>query len=169
MWTLVNSLCPLATTPNLRKSNRGKAIDGTKYHYLDKVHVDIGFGDTTAVGGERYCLVLVDRSTSYNWVFALKNLGATDIRDAFNLFCAQAGGFAIFFRADCDGKLLGLTITSYLTKNNSCIVDAAAGRQSSNGLVESHWKIMVHMSRAYLTTKQAPRFFGSNLLSTRPK
>ena len=36
---------------------------------------------------------------------------------------------------------------------------AAAGRQSSNGLVESHWKTMVRMSRAYLTKKQMPRRF----------
>ena len=36
---------------------------------------------------------------------------------------------------------------------------AAAGRQSSNGLAESHWKTMVHMSRAYLTEKQMPRRF----------
>ncbi len=28
-----------------------------------------------------------------------------------------------------------------------------------NGLVESHWKIMVHMSHAYLTEKQMPRSF----------
>ena len=36
---------------------------------------------------------------------------------------------------------------------------AAAGRQSSNGLIESHWKTMVHMSRAYLTEKQMPHNF----------
>ena len=98
----------------------------------------------------------MDRATRYNWVFALKTLGATDIRDAFNLFCAQAGRFATYFRADCDGKLLGLTIKYYLTKNNTGIVCTAAGHQSSNGLVESHWKTMVHMSRAYSTEKQMP-------------
>ena len=36
---------------------------------------------------------------------------------------------------------------------------AAAGRQSSNGLVESHWKTMINVSRAYLTKKQMPRRF----------
>ena len=39
------------------------------------------------------------------------------------------------------------------------VVAAAAGRQSANGLVESHWKTMVHMSRAYLTEKQMPCSF----------
>ena len=47
----------------VRKSARGKSIDRTRYRYLDKVHVDIGFGDTTSIGGYRYCLVLVDRAT----------------------------------------------------------------------------------------------------------
>ena len=41
----------------------------------------------------------------------------------------------------------------------SNIVAAAAGHQSSNGLVESHWKVMVHMAHAYLTEKQMPRSF----------
>ncbi len=39
------------------------------------------------------------------------------------------------------------------------VVAAPAKRQSSNGLVESHWKIMDHMARAYLTERQMPRAF----------
>jgi hypothetical protein len=39
------------------------------------------------------------------------------------------------------------------------VVAAPAKRQSSNGLVESHWKVMVHMARAYLTEKQMPQAF----------
>ena len=34
--------------------------------------MDIGFGDTIAVGGVRYRLVFVDRTTRYNWVSAFK-------------------------------------------------------------------------------------------------
>jgi hypothetical protein len=50
-------------------------------------------------------------------------------------------------------------IWDHLIDNNSNVVAAAAGRQSANGLVESHWKTMVHMSRAYLTEKQMPCSF----------
>ncbi len=32
-------------------------------------------------------------------------------------------------------------------------------RQSSNGLAESHWKVMVHMARAHLTEEQMPHTF----------
>jgi len=52
-----------------------------------------------------------------------------------------------------------MAIKEHLVDHESNIIAAAAGRQSSNGLVESHWKIMVHMARAYLTKKQMPRSF----------
>ncbi len=55
--------------------------------------------------------------------------------------------------------MFGSAVRSFLHSNNSSITASPAGRQSSNGLVESHWKIMVHMSRAYLTEKQMPRTF----------
>ena len=53
----------LGTYATIPKSRRGKSIDRTHYRYLDKVHVDIGFGDTVAVGGASYALVFVDRAT----------------------------------------------------------------------------------------------------------
>jgi hypothetical protein len=52
-----------------------------------------------------------------------------------------------------------MAISKYLIDNGSKIVSAPAKCQSSNGLVESHWKIMVHMARAYLTKKQMPCSF----------
>ena len=47
----------------IRKANHGKRIDCTVYHYLDNVHVHIGFGDTVALGGTQCCLVFVDHTT----------------------------------------------------------------------------------------------------------
>jgi hypothetical protein len=52
-----------------------------------------------------------------------------------------------------------MAISKYLVDNGSKVVAAPAKRQSSNGLVELHWKVMVHMARAYLTKKQMPRTF----------
>ena len=85
----------------IHKANHGKSIDHTVYWYLNKVHIDIGFGDTMAVGGTCYVLVFVDLFTRYNWVFSLKSPDATEIQATFNLFRSQAGRFACF-RADCD-------------------------------------------------------------------
>ncbi len=36
---------------------------------------------------------------------------------------------------------------------------APAKHQSAKGLVESHWKIVVHMGHAYLTGKKMPQFY----------
>jgi len=52
-----------------------------------------------------------------------------------------------------------MAISEHLIDNKSKAVAAPAKRQSSNGLIESHWKIMVHMARAYLTEKQMPWAF----------
>ena len=69
----------------------------------------------------------------------------------FNMFHAEAGGFAKCFYCNCDPKIFGHAVKNYRTTNQSNIKAAELGKYSSNGLVESHWKVMVHMFRAYLT------------------
>ncbi len=64
----------------------------------------------------------------------------------------------VFF-CKCDPKLFGTRIWQHLIDINSNIIAAAAGCQSFNGLVELHWKIMIHMACTYLTKKQMPRLF----------
>jgi len=150
------SIGAYATIP---KAARGKPIDRTPSKYLDIVHVDIAFGDCMSVGGYKYALIFVDRATRFNWCFGLKSLHHDDIIAAFMAFRAEAGSLARQFRCDCDEKLFGSHIRSFLHLESSSIIASPAGRQSANGLVESHWKIMVHMSRAYLTEKQMPRSF----------
>ncbi len=145
-----------ATIP---KSNWSGAIDKTQYRYLDAVHMDIAFGDCVAIGGYRYALILVDRATRYNWAFGLQGLSSLDILAAIRKFRAAAGSLVRCFYCDCDRKLFGTAISKYLVDNSSKVVAAPAKRQSSNGLVESHWKTMVHMARAYITEKQMPRNF----------
>ena len=81
------------------------------------------------------------------------------IFSAFCLFRAGAGSYAWCFCCDCDPKLFGTMIWKNLIDNNSNIIVAAAGCRSSNGLVELHWKIMVHMAHAYLTEKPMPWSF----------
>jgi hypothetical protein len=121
--------------------------------------VDIVFGDCVSVSGYKFALVFVDRATRYNWTFGLKSLQHSDIQAAFLAFCAKAGSFAHQSRCGCNEKLFGSAVRSFLHTNNSSIGASPAGQQSSNGLVESHWKIMVHMSRAYLTKKKIPWTF----------
>jgi hypothetical protein len=64
-----------------------------------------------------------------------------------------------YFYSDCDVKLFGTAISEYIIDSNSKVVATPAKCQSSNSLVESHWKTMVHMGRTYLTEKQMPRTY----------
>ena len=68
-----------------------------------------------------------------------------------------AHSYAQCFLCVCDPKLSGATIKEHLIDNSSNIIAASAGCQLFNGLLESHWKIMVHMARAYLTENQTPQ------------
>jgi hypothetical protein len=149
----------LGTYTTIPKAPRGKAVNCLISKYLNIVRVDIAFGDCVSVGGYKFALIFVDRATRYNWTFGLKSLQHNDIQAAFLAFRDEAGSLAWQFRCDCDEKLFGSAVRSFLHTNHSSIAASPAGRQSANGLVESHWKIMVHMSRAYLTEKQMPRTF----------
>jgi hypothetical protein len=95
----------------------------------------------------------------YNWCFGLKSLHSNEICAAFLAFWAEAGNMARQYWCDCHKKLFGSNIWSFLHDNALSIAASPAGHQSANGLVESHWKIMVHMWRAYLMEKQMPHLF----------
>jgi hypothetical protein len=55
--------------------------------------------------------------------------------------------------------------TPDLINNQSKVVTTLVKHQSANGLVESHWKMMVHMACTYLTKKQMPRTFWLYLIT----
>jgi hypothetical protein len=140
-----------ATIP---KAKCGLPLNRTHYCYLDAVHMAIAFGDCLLVGGYHYALILVDRSTPYNWTFGLKSLSFKCILSALRLFRVATGPLTCWFYCYCNAKLLGLAISEYLIDNNLKVVAAPAKRQSSKNLVKSHCKIMVHIAQAYLTEKQ---------------
>ena len=52
---------------------------------LEKVHIDIVFGDGLGQLGYCYALVFVDRATCYIWVVGLKSLHADALIAAFSL------------------------------------------------------------------------------------
>jgi hypothetical protein len=146
------SLGSFATIP---KSHHSGPLDRTKYKYLDAVHMGITFGDCLSIGRFCYALILVDCTTRYNWTFGLKTLTLDSILSALCLFRASAGSLARRFYSDCDVKLFGTAISEYLINSNSKVVAAPAKCQSSNSLVESHWKTMVHMGHSRLPHRKA--------------
>jgi len=134
----------------------GKA-NKKRRRYLDKVHMDIVFGDWLALGGFWYALVLVDMATRYSWVFGLPSLTSHNIIDALEAFCAEAGDITKTFHSDFAKKLIGGKALKWIQSNNSKVIAAPARRQSSNGLVERTWCTIVTMARVYVAEKQVGR------------
>jgi hypothetical protein len=149
----------LGAYTTILKAPRGAPIDCTSYKYLDVVHIDIAFGDCASVGSFKYALIFVEHATCYNWCFGLKSLQFDNILAAIMAFWLEARSLACQFWCDCDDKLFGNNVRLFLHTNNLSILTSPTGCQSFNGLVESHWNVMVHMLRAYLTEKQMPRLF----------
>ena len=77
--SLVNSgLLPytigsFATIFNLTK---GKTIN-KQLKYLDKVYMEIVFGDCVVLGGHWYALIIVDVATIYCWLYGISSLFST--------------------------------------------------------------------------------------------
>lgn len=117
----------------INKPDKGKRI---KKHrkYLDKVHMDIVFGD---------CL----------------SLGKNKIISCFVQFQVVAGGNPKTYHSYFDQKLISGKARRWILESKSRIIAAPANRQSSNGLVECTWQSIVRMARAYITEKQVGREF----------
>ena len=64
---------------------QGKPIKKRR-RYLQKVHMDIIFGDCMALGGFWYALLLVDVSTWYTWLFRMHSLTSSEIISALEAF-----------------------------------------------------------------------------------
>ena len=134
---------------------------------MDKVHLDIVYGDSISQLGFRLALLLIDRATKYIWLYGLRNLQSDGMIDAFEQLRADAGGMPKELCCDCNTKLLeGGThrwiykqvVAGSTTANPiySEITGAPSGRQSSNGLAERAWETVSAMARAYLTEEQIP-------------
>ena len=143
------TLGSFATIPN---PPSGKSLRRRR-KFLDKVHLDIVFGDCVGLGGFRYAILLVDVATRYCWVYGLTSLTSSEVIHAFEQFRADAGGVPKRFHADFDKKLIGGKALRWILSNKSNIIAAPAGRQSSNGLAERTWRTIITMSRAYITEK----------------
>ena len=91
---------------NICKRKSGAALPSTK-RYLDKVYLDIAYGDTISKLGFRYAILLINRATKYMWFYGLRSLVSACTIDTLEQFRADAGGLPKQFRCDCDQKLLG--------------------------------------------------------------
>ena len=139
-------------------NRRSKTIDSRKYKYGDVWHVDIGFGPSLAIGGAKYCMLFVDKSTRESHVFKLQNL--TQVHLAMQQFITKVGrSYVGELRTDFDHKIIGGKCRELLNRENIPIKAAPPRRQSQNGLVESRWKQIIKMTRNWITSALLPTTF----------
>jgi hypothetical protein len=105
--------------------------------FLEIVHCDIGYGDSKSIGnGASHYLLFVDRATRYTWIYPLKSLHHTAIKEVMSQWTLDAGSFPKRLYTDFDPKILDRPTGSYLRENKVILWGAPNGHQNQNGLVE---------------------------------
>ena len=140
-------------TINSPRSNKKPSNPPPRYSQI--WHVDIGYGPCRAIGGIRYTLLLIDKSTRFKYIFGLKNL-TSSIHEAMEEFLSVCGTKPELIRTDFDTKLIGGRVKDLLRKNHISIQAAPPKRQQQNGLVEQHWALLVKQARQWLTSALLP-------------
>jgi dUTP pyrophosphatase len=149
-------------TASIKSSRRNTTPSTLPPNYSDVWHLDIGFGPCTAIGGIRYTLMCVDKSSRFKLVYGLKNL-TTSLHTAITKFLIDSGRKPQLIRTDFDQKLIGGKTKELLTSQGVKIEAAPPHRQHQNGLVERAWQTIVTMTRNWMASSQLPAkywFFG---------
>ena len=131
------------------------------------IHYDIAHGTGYAIGGIRYVLVLIDKATNHLYEYGLKTLKPQSLLIAMKQFINDLGCKPQYMRADRDFKLIGGEVASFLETptvqngqtHTTQVAGAPEGRQNQNGLIESHWKKVMTLARAWLTSNLLPTKF----------
>ena len=123
------------------------------------MHCDIGYGDCKAVGGTRYCVLLVDRTMRNAYIYGINNLSHKALTSVFQQFRLDAGALPRRLYTDFDSKILEGATGQFLEENRCPVRAAPPRRQNQNGLVENAWKTAVSMAHAYINDMQMPRCY----------
>ncbi len=127
----------LGQVANIKKARCHKVPIERPPDFLDVVHCNIGYGDTKSIGnGASHCLLLVDRTTRYSWIYPLKSLHHESITAALSAWTVDTGKFPKRLYTDFDHKLLDGPTAAYLRNNHVILRGSPSGRQNQNGLVE---------------------------------
>jgi dUTPase len=134
-------------TATMHSSRRNTTPSSPPSSYSDVWHLDIGYGPCSAIGGIRYTLLAVDKSTRYKFIYGLKNLKSS-LLQAIQQFVLDCGVPPKLIRTDFDHKIMGGPVANFLRCQNIPIQASPPYRQHQNGLVESHWQTVVSMARS---------------------
>ena len=76
------------------------------WKYLDKVHMDIVFGDCVDLRGHRYTPLLIYVATRYCWLYGMSSLSSASITSDLETFTSESGQLPQPFHSDFDKKLI---------------------------------------------------------------
>jgi hypothetical protein len=149
------SLPPYDLT-TIDRNNKGKTL-ALPRHYLEKVGIDIRFGHNDSPGGFKYSLLIVDYNTRHNFIYGLQAITGEDIHNALLAFFIEARSIPGTIHCDSDTKFLAGSARQLILECGIRLQAALGGRQSQNGLAESHWKHIVRVARFLLVDQCMPR------------
>ena len=136
----------ISSLDTIANNTKGKPIKKQR-QYLEKVHMDIVFGECVALGGQRYTLFLVDVATRYCCLYGMASLSSTSITSVLELFKADAGRLPHRFQSDFYRKLIGVNAPWWILSNVSNIIATPTGKKSFNGLAECTCRTLIQITR----------------------
>ena len=113
--------------------------------------MDIIFGEYVSLKVHIYAFLLVDVATRYCLLYGMSYLSSASITSALEAFKSESVKLPHLFQSEFDKNLINGKALQWIMANNSNIIAAPDGRQSSIVLAERTWCNLIQMSRAYIT------------------
>ena len=134
------------------------AVIPPAHKFADVIHIDIGYGCSSGLGGVKYALFAVDRATRHRYIYPISSL-AEDTLPSFHNLLMDLGQVPRRIITDFDHKLMGKTVRNYLQEKGCILESAPPKHQHQNGLVERNWRTLVRMARSWLNSSLLPSSF----------
>src|SRR3954462_8309728 len=148
--------------------HKRKTIVSSK-RILELLHVDL-FGPPShaSLGGQKYCLVIVDDYSRYTWVyfFKLKSETQQTVIDFANEVQRQHNVPILAIRSDNGTEFKNYTLNEFLSEEGIRHQYSAAYTPQQNGVAERKNRTLMDMARSMLAEFKSPYNFWDEAIST---
>ena len=111
----VNPITDWGAVSTINSSQRNTTLSKPPPKYSDMWHMDIGYGPCAAIGGIRYTLLLVNKSTCFKFIYGLTNL-KDSLTQALKQFFLQCGSKPKLVYCDFDPKFMDQSVKRLFQK-----------------------------------------------------
>ena len=108
----------------IHKSRANQKPIDRGHSYGHTMHMDIGYGSQTAIGGIKYCLFIIDRFSRQKYIYPLTDLKGTTLSTQLQQLFTDIGGTPKRIICDCDPKLLHGAVADLLRKERITLSSA---------------------------------------------